>query len=136
PRTPWHAGPVLLEHLEGVVLDAGAAAAPFRLPVQWVCRPDQHFRGFAGTVASGRIAVGDPVAVAASGRGSTVARILLGRQERRAAVAGQSVLVTLADEIDASRGDMLVAADARPQLGDQCAAHLIWMDAEPLLPGR
>jgi bifunctional enzyme CysN/CysC len=135
-RTPWYDGPVLLEHLEDVELESRAALGPFRLPVQWVCRPNRNFRGFAGTIVSGRIQVGSEVVVAASGRGSRIARILVGSEERAEAVAGQSVMVTLADEIDASRGDLLAAKDARPQLSDQFAAHLIWMDPEHLLPGR
>ena len=105
--------------------------------MQWVCRPNQNFRGFAGTIVSGRVTVGDEVVVAASGRGSRIARILLGVDgARRPRVAGESVMVTLADEIDASRGDVIVAKDARPQVSDQFAAHLIWMDPEHLLPGR
>jgi len=135
-RTPWFDGPFLLDYLETVGLESRAAAMPFRLPVQWVCRPDRTFRGFAGTIVSGRVEVGGEVVVAASGRSSEIARILLGTEERRAAVAGQSVMVTLADEIDASRGDLICAKDARPQLSDQFAAHLIWMDPEHLLPGR
>ena len=135
-RTPWYDGPFLLEHLEAVELESRAALGPFRLPVQWVCRPNQNFRGFAGTIVSGRVKVGDEIVVAASGRGSRIARILLGFDEREAAVAGESVMVTLADEIDASRGDVLVAKDARPQVSDQFAAHLIWVDPEHMLPGR
>jgi len=136
PRTPWFDGPCLLEHLETVELDSAVASAPFRMPVQWVCRPNQNFRGFAGTIASGRINVGSEVVVAGSGRGSRIARILLGEEEHESAVAGQSVMVTLRDEIDASRGDVLVAKEARPQVSDQFAAHIIWMDPEHLLPGR
>jgi len=136
PRTPWFDGPYLLEHLETVELDSAVASAPFRMPVQWVCRPNQNFRGFAGTIASGRINVGSEVVVAGSGRGSRIARILLGEEEHESAVAGQSVMVTLRDEIDASRGDVLVAKEARPQVSDQFAAHIIWMDPEHLLPGR
>jgi bifunctional enzyme CysN/CysC len=135
-RTPWYSGPFLLEHLENVELESRAASGPLRLPVQWVCRPNHQFRGFAGTIVSGRMRVGDEIVVAASGRGSRIARILSGAEELERAVAGQAVMVTLADEIDASRGDVLVAKDARPQVSDQFAAHLIWMDPEHLLPGR
>ena len=135
-RTPWHDGPFLLQHLESVDLESRAALGSFRLPVQWVCRPDQRFRGFAGTIVSGRAKVGDEIVVAASGRGTRIARILLGSEEREEVVAGQSVMLTLAEEIDASRGDLIVAKDARPQLSDQFAAHLIWMDQEHMLPGR
>jgi bifunctional enzyme CysN/CysC len=135
-RMPWFGGPFLLDHLERVEIESRAASGAFRLPVQWVCRPDQTFRGFAGTVASGSVSVGDEVVVAASGRSSRVARLLIGPEERREAIAGQSVMLTLTDEIDASRGDLLAAKDARPQLSDQFAAHIIWMDAEHMLPGR
>jgi bifunctional enzyme CysN/CysC len=106
------------------------------MPVQWVCRPHQSFRGFAGPVVSGRVAVGDEVVVAASGRSSRVARILVGAEERDSAASGESIMVTLADEIDLSRGDVIAAKEARPQLADQFAADLVWMDAEHLLPGR
>ncbi len=135
-RTPYYSGPFLLEHLEGVVPERRAAAAPFRMPVQWVCRPNQNFRGFAGPVLSGRVALGDEVVVAASGRTSRIARILVGSEDREVASAGQSAMLTLTDEIDLSRGDLLSAADARPQLSDQFAADLVWMDSEPMLPGR
>jgi bifunctional enzyme CysN/CysC len=135
-RMPWFGGPFLLDHLERVEIESRAASGAFRLPVQWVCRPDQTFRGFAGTVASGSVSVGDEVVVAASGRSSRVARLLIGPEERREAIAGQSVMLTLTDEIDASRGDLLAAKGARPQLSDQFAAHIIWMDAEHMLPGR
>jgi bifunctional enzyme CysN/CysC len=135
-RTPWYSGPILLEHLEEVELESRAALGPLRLPVQWVCRPNQDFRGFAGTIVSGRVSLGMEVIVAASGRGSRIQRILVGAEQREQAVAGEAVMITLADEIDASRGDLIVAKDARPQLSDQFAAHLIWMDPEHLLPGR
>ncbi len=135
-RTPYYSGPTLLEHLETVVPDSRSAAGPFRMPVQWVCRPNQDFRGFAGPVLTGRVGVGDEVVVAASGRASRVTRILVGSAERDAAVAGQSVMLTLADEIDISRGDVLSHLDARPPLSDQFAADLVWMDQAQLLPGR
>jgi bifunctional enzyme CysN/CysC len=135
-RTAFYAGPSLLEHLETVQAETGADAAPLRLPVQWVCRPDQSFRGFAGPVVSGRLAVGDEIAVASSGRTSRIARILVGAGERESAGSGESVMVTLADEIDISRGDVIAPREHRPQLTDQFAADLVWMDAEHLLPGR
>ncbi len=121
-RTPYYSGPFLLEHLEKVVPEGTAASGPFRMPVQWVCRPNADFRGFAGPILSGRA--------------SRVARILIGSEERQSAFAGQSAMLTLADEVDVSRGDLLAASDARPQLSDQFAADLVWMDAEPMLPGR
>lgn len=135
-RTPYYTGPTLLELLETVTPEQRLASAPFRMPVQWVCRPNQEFRGFAGPVVSGRIQVGDEVVVANSGRSSRIARILLGSEKLEAANSGQSVMVTLADEVDLSRGDVLSAANARPQLSDQFAADLVWMDSEALLPGR
>jgi bifunctional enzyme CysN/CysC len=101
-----------------------------------VCRPDAGFRGFAGTVASGRLAAGDEVVVAASGRSTRIASLAIGAAPVAVATAGDAVMVTLADEIDVSRGDMLVAPAARPQLCDQFAAHLVWTGAEHLLPGR
>ncbi|MGH6923341.1 MAG: sulfate adenylyltransferase subunit CysN [Propylenella sp.] len=134
-RTLFYSGPPLLSHLE-TVEPRGRGAGPLRMPVQWVCRPNQNFRGFAGSVVSGRAAVGDEIAVAASGRSSRIARILVGAEERDSAVAGESVMVTLADEIDLSRGDVIAAKDARPQMSDQFAADLVWMDSEHLLPGR
>ncbi|ADZ71131.1 sulfate adenylyltransferase subunit CysN [Polymorphum gilvum] len=132
----WYGGPTLLEHLETVDVGSDAGERPFRLPVQWVNRPNLDFRGFSGTIAGGRIAVGDPLVVAGSGKGSTVARILTPAGEARAAGAGQAVTVTLADEIDISRGDVLCAPEARPDVADQMAAHVIWMAEEALLPGR
>ena len=135
-RTPWYEGPVLLPHLEMVEIDAATGSEPFRMPVQWVCRPDRAFRGFAGAIAGGSVSVGDLVAVSGSGRTSTVDRIYLGGEEIQSAKAPQSILLTLTDEIDISRGELLAAADARPEVSDQLAAHLIWMSEDPMLPGR
>ncbi|GGG29789.1 adenylyl-sulfate kinase [Caldovatus sediminis] len=135
-NTPWYHGPTLLEHLETVEVEQDLADKPFRFPVQWVNRPSQEFRGFSGTVASGRVAVGDQVVVAASGRSSRIARIVTADGDLPSAEAGQAVTLTLADEIDIARGDLLVPAAARPEMADQFAAHLLWMDEEPLLPGR
>ncbi|MGN7160613.1 sulfate adenylyltransferase subunit CysN [Sphingomonas sp. SAFR-052] len=136
-NTPWYTGPALIEHLESVELDSEAAAArPFRLPVQWVNRPDLDFRGFAGLIASGTIRPGDAVRVLPSGKTSRVARIVSMDGDLEQAVAGQSVTLTLTDEIDCSRGDVIAAADAPPQVADQFRATIVWMDGEPLLPGR
>jgi bifunctional enzyme CysN/CysC len=135
-RTPWYKGPALLAHLESVDVDTALADKPFRLPVQWVNRPDLDFRGFSGTVAGGRIRPGDCVVVAKSGRLSKVARIVTMDGDLSEALAGDAVTLTLADEIDISRGDVLAAPDARPDLSDQFAAHLLWMADEELLPGR
>jgi bifunctional enzyme CysN/CysC len=119
-----------------VQVERGDLQGAFRMPVQWVNRPDQSFRGFAGTVASGSIRVGDPVLSAPSGQRSTVARIVTFDGDRDEAIAGDAVTVTLADEIDASRGDVLAAAKDPPAHADQFAVHLLWMGEQALLPGR
>ncbi len=133
--TPWYDGPALLEHLETVRVDATAATA-FRMPVQWVNRPNLDFRGFAGLVSAGRIAPGDPVRVLPSGRTSRVARIVTYDGDLPTAAAGQSVTLTLADEVDVSRGDVIAAASSPPEVGDQFDATLIWMADAPLTTGR
>ena len=135
-KTPWYSGPSLLEHLETVAVPDPAEGAPFRLPVQWVNRPSPEFRGFAGMIASGAVHSGDAVRVLPSGRTSTVARIFTGEGEARSGVAGQSVTLTLADEIDVSRGDVLCAADSPPAVANQFEATVIWMHDDPLLQGR
>jgi bifunctional enzyme CysN/CysC len=135
-NTPWYRGPALLQWLEGVDVESGTAAKPFRFPVQWVNRPNLDFRGYAGTVASGRINVGDPVVVAASGRTSRIREIVTFDGPLPSAAAGDAVTVTLSDEIDIARGDLLVSPTARPEVSDQFAAHVIWMSEDPLMPGR
>ena len=135
-NTPWYKGPALLAHLESVDVDAALAGKPFRMPVQWVNRPNLDFRGFCGTIVGGRIKPGDTIAVAKSGRTSTVKRIVTMDGDLPEAVAGQAVTLTLADEVDISRGDILCAANARAEVSDQIAAHLLWMAEEELLPGR
>jgi bifunctional enzyme CysN/CysC len=135
-RTKWYRGPSLLSHLETVEVDAALAAKPFRMPVQWVNRPDLDFRGFAGTVVSGSIQAGDQVSVARSGRASKVTRIVTHDGDLERATAGDAVTLTLADEIDVSRGDVLVPPGDRPEVSDQFAAHLLWMSDDELLPGR
>ena len=135
-RTPWYRGPALLAHLEGVDIDSALAGKPLRLPVQWVNRPDLNFRGFAGTLTSGRVRPGDAIVVARSGRLSRVARIVTMDGDRDEAIAGDAVTITLADEVDVSRGDVLCDSHARPDVSDQFAAHLLWMAEEELLPGR
>ncbi len=137
PNTPWFTGVPLIEHLETVPLDVTAdQAKPFRLPVQWVNRPTHDFRGFAGLISSGTVAPGDAVRVLSSGRTSTVARIVTSNGDLPQAVAGQSVTLTLADEVDCSRGDVVARADAPPQTADQFETTIVWMADEPLLPGR
>jgi bifunctional enzyme CysN/CysC len=135
-RMPWYAGPTLLEHLETIDIAAEASAKPLRFPVQWVNRPNLDFRGFSGTVATGTVRPGDKVVVAASGQQSTVSRIVTYDGDLAEAHAGEAVTLTLADEVDIARGDVLVQPQARPEVADQFAAHLLWMADEPLLPGR
>jgi bifunctional enzyme CysN/CysC len=135
--TPWYAGSSLLSLLEDAAAETREVAdAAFRLPVQWVCRPDPDFRGFAGTLLGGAVAVGDEVVAVVSGRRSRVASLHVGTESVQRAHAGQPVVLALADEIDVSRGDVLAAATQPPEASDQFGAHLLWMDAQPLLPGR
>jgi bifunctional enzyme CysN/CysC len=135
--TPWYQGPVLLPYLETVELDADRLqAGPLRLPVQWVSRPNLDFRGFAGQIARGSVKPGDAIRVLPSGRTSTVARIVTLDGDLSQAVAGQSVTLTLADEIDCSRGDVIAAATDPPEAADQFETTLVWMADEALLPGR
>ncbi len=134
-RMPWYRGPTLMQHLEGVTLADPAAALPFRMPVQWVNRPSLEFRGFAGTIASGSVVPGDRVRVQPSGVETTVARIVTAGGDLPRATTGDVVTLTLADEVDASRGD-IVAAAAPMQVADQFEATLVWMDAAPMLRGR
>jgi bifunctional enzyme CysN/CysC len=134
---PWYGGPTLMEYLETVEVDQERMQhAPFRLPVQWVNRPDLDFRGFAGTIAGGSVAVGERVVVLPSGRESSVERIVTFDGELERAVAGQAVTLTLADEIDVSRGDVIALAGAPAPVGDQFEATVVWMADEPLLRGR
>ena len=136
PNTPWYTGPALLEHLETVDVETDLDGLPFRLPVQWVNRPNLDFRGFSGTVVSGRIRPGDDVVVAKSGRRSAVKRIVTMDGDLDEALPGEAVTLTLADEIDISRGDLLSAPTQRPEVSDQFSAHLLWMAEDELLPGR
>ncbi|MFT3669362.1 MAG: sulfate adenylyltransferase subunit CysN [Pseudoxanthomonas sp.] len=135
-RTPWYDGPALLEHLERVQIDAQDDDDGLRLPVQWVNRPHQNFRGYAGTIAAGVVKPGDEVVVLPSSRRTRVAQVLDADGEVASASAGQAVTLTLADEIDISRGDVIAAAGDPPEVADQFAAHLLWMSDAPLLPGR
>jgi bifunctional enzyme CysN/CysC len=136
-NTQWYSGPTLMEHLESVELDVTAAAQkPFRLPVQWVNRPNLDFRGFSGQIASGVIAPGDAIRVLPSGKTSSVTRIVTLDGDLERATAGQSVTLCFADEIDCSRGDVISLSDAPPQVADQFEATIVWMSDEALLPGR
>ena len=136
-NTPWYLGPPLMAHLEGVELDAESAQAkPFRMPVQWVNRPNLDFRGFSGLIASGAVKPGDAVRVSPSGKTSSVKRIVTFDGDLEQAVAGQSVTLTLADEVDCSRGDVISVSNAPPEVADQFEATLVWMADEAMLAGR
>jgi bifunctional enzyme CysN/CysC len=134
--TAWYIGKTLLDHLETVEIAEGRADGPFRFWVQWVNRPNPDFRGYAGLVASGSIAVGDRIRALPSGRESSVARIVTYDGDIEQASAGQSVTLTLADEIDISRGDLLARSDRPAGIADQFEAVIVWMDEHALLPGR
>jgi bifunctional enzyme CysN/CysC len=135
-NTPWYSGPTFMRHLETVEVDTYAASGPFRMPVQWVNRPDSEFRGFSGTIVSGKLHPGDSVRITPSGRRSTVTRIVSFDGDLDVALAGQAVTVTLSEEIDVSRGDILAAEDASPGVANQFEAHIIWMSEQEMLPGR
>ncbi|MGN5660753.1 sulfate adenylyltransferase subunit CysN [Xanthomonas citri pv. mangiferaeindicae] len=135
-RMPWYSGPHLLQHLDTVQLEPPDAASGLRLPVQWVNRPNAQFRGYAGTIAAGQVRAGDAVVVVPSGRRTQVASVRDANGEVDSARAGQAVTLTLRDEIDISRGDIIAAIDDPPEVADQFAAHLLWMDDAALLPGR
>ena len=133
---PWYEGPTLIEHLEAVRLDAGDDTRPLRFPVQWVNRPDAQFRGYAGTIVAGQVRPGDPVITARSGKATHVARIVTVDGDLALAGAEAAVTLVLADEIDISRGDMLVSPENRPHVAQQFAADLLWLDEDALKPGR
>jgi bifunctional enzyme CysN/CysC len=135
-NTPWYHGPTLIAHLEGVDVTERAGEGPFRMPVQWVNRPDLDFRGFSGLVVGGAVRPGDRVRALPSGRTSEVSRIVTFDGDLDEAVAGQSVTIVLADEIDVSRGDVLCAEDSPAGVADQFEAHVVWMHDHALLPGR
>jgi bifunctional enzyme CysN/CysC len=136
-KTPWYGGPTLIQHLETVEIDeTRLQARPLRMPVQWVNRPNLDFRGFSGEIASGAVRPGDVVRVLPSGRESRIARIVAEDGDLALAVAGQSVTLTLTDEVDCSRGDVIAAADAPAEVADQFETTIVWMAEEPLLPGR
>ncbi|WP_269716913.1 sulfate adenylyltransferase subunit CysN [Caulobacter sp. NIBR2454] len=134
--SPWYSGPTLMQWLEGIEVEDDLRNQPFRMPVQWVNRPNLDFRGFAGQIASGTVKPGDRVKVLPSGRESTVARIVTLPGDLDAAVAGQSVTLTLADEIDVSRGDVVAAAADPLPVANQFEATVVWMDDHALSPGR
>lgn len=135
-RTGWYRGPTLLAHLESVVVDNTAATGALRMPVQWVCRPNLDFRGYAGTIQSGAVSVGDEITVLPAARSTRVARIVTYDGDLDSATAGDAVILTLDDEIDISRGDIICAAGQRAEVADQFAADLVWMSERPLMRGR
>ena len=135
-RTPWYTGPHLLEYLETAEVEAHRADQPFRLPVQFVNRPHLDFRGFSGTVASGRLRTGDEIVALPCGQSTRIKSILTPGGEAAEAQSGDAITVTLAHEIDITRGDLLAVARERGQVADQFAAHIVWMSAAPLMPGR
>lgn len=136
PETPWYDGPTMLEYLETVPLGGPNSNGPFRMPVQWVNRPDSEFRGFAGQIVGGSVAPGDIVRILPSGQTATVERIVTSDGDLASAVTSQSVTLTLAEEIDISRGDLLASAHDPPEVADQFEVHVIWMGEQPMLPGR
>jgi bifunctional enzyme CysN/CysC len=136
PRMAWYEGPTLLEHLNTVAPPEPAGHGTFRMPVQWVNRPNDGFRGFAGRIASGRIHPGDPVRILPSGVLTQVKAVWAGFNVTQQACAGDAVTLTLVDEVDASRGDLIAAATQPPQMADQFEVRLLWMSPEPMTPGR
>src|SRR5262249_18758694 len=132
----WYVGPTLFRHLDNVEVGEDRDERPFRMAVQWVNRPDGNFRGFCGTIASGRVRPGDILRVLPAARESRVTRIVTHDGDLDEAGAGQSVTLTFADEIDISRGDVLCGTEAPPAVTDQVEATLVWMAEEPLLAGR
>ncbi|NMW32778.1 sulfate adenylyltransferase subunit CysN [Altererythrobacter sp. RZ02] len=136
-NTPWYSGPALIDHLETIeIANTTAQEQAFRMPVQWVNRPNLDFRGFSGLVSTGSVAPGDTVRIVPSGKTSTVKSVVTFDGEQDEAVAGQSVTITLDDEVDCSRGDVIAAADNPPEASDQFEATIVWMDEEALKPGR
>ncbi len=136
-NTPWYDGPSLIDHLETVeVANTAAREKPFRMPVQWVNRPNLDFRGFSGLISEGEITPGTPVRIVPSGKTSTVKSIVTMSGDLDEAVAGQSVTLTLEDEVDCSRGDVIALADAPPESADQFEASIVWMSDDALIPGR
>jgi bifunctional enzyme CysN/CysC len=137
PNTPWYHGATLMEHLETVDLDVTAdQAKPFRMPVQWVNRPNLDFRGFSGLISAGSVKPGDAIRVLPSGKTSTVSKIVALDGELAEAVAGQSVTICFADEIDCSRGDVIAVADAPPEVSNQFESTIVWMDDDAMVAGR
>jgi bifunctional enzyme CysN/CysC len=136
PHMHWYRGPTLLGHLETVDVSREHKEEPFRFPVQWVNRPHLDFRGYAGTVASGKVKPGDEVVIQPSGKRIHVARIVTADGDLEVAQRGDAVTLTFAEEVDVSRGDIISAIEEAPAIADQIAARIVWFDEEPMLPGR
>ena len=136
PNTPWHGGPSLMDYLETLDVEGEVLARPFRMGVQWVNRPDGDFRGFAGTIASGRVRPGDPVVVAGAAHVTQIRRIATMDGDLDEAGAGEAVTLVLQDEVDVSRGDVLAAAEAPVHVADRFRANMVWLADAPLMPGR
>ncbi len=136
PRTPWYSGPSLMDYLDAVEVHDGFDAGQFRMPVQWVNRPSHDFRGFCGRIAQGELRPGDGVRVLPSGVHTRVKSVIAGFNAVGMARAGDAVTLTLEDEVDASRGDVLVAMAAPPEIADQFEARLLWMSEHSMAPGR
>ncbi len=136
PNTPWYQGPSLMQFLETVELEQAREDAPLRMPVQWANRPNLDFRGFSGRILGGSVRPGDAIRVLPSGKTSRVERIVTLNGDLPRAITGQSVTLTLSDEIDISRGDVIAAADAPPAVADQFEVTVVWMSEEAMLPGR
>jgi bifunctional enzyme CysN/CysC len=135
-RMAWHRGPTLMEYLDGAEVEAPASSGAFRMPVQWVNRRGADFRGYCGRVAAGSVRAGDAVRVLPSGVATRVKEVLAGFGAAAAAQSGDSVTLTLTDEVDAARGDVLASASDAPQAADQFEAHILWMSEHALVPGR
>ena len=135
-RSKWYKGPSLLQYLENVDVEANSLEAPFRLPVQWVNRPNLDFRGFSGTIASGTVKVGDEITVVPSGKSSKVKSIVTYDGDIETAREDMAITLTLEDEIDISRGDIICHTASETASADQIQAHILWMDESELYPGR
>ena len=136
PNMPWYDGPSLLDYLEDVEPARSVGRQPFRMPIQWVARPDADFRGYSGLIAGGEVYAGMPVTILPSGRATRISRIATFDGDLARAGVGRSVTLTFADQVDASRGDVVVGRDAAPSMTDRISARLFWMNSEALKPGR
>ena len=136
PNTPWYSGPTLMQYLEAIEVDDDTDTQPFRFVAQWVNRPNLDFRGYSGVIVGGTVRTGDRIRVVPSGVESTISRIVTYDGDLEEAVAGESVTLCLADEVDVSRGDVIAAATEPPLVADQFETHVVWMSEDEMLPGR